>query len=76
MWQKVGRRSTHNESAFKFVEELPFLYNEENFGLFCAHLSSFHRLFIVDRQFVFVSNVTVVLRDNARVMTCDCCVTF
>jgi hypothetical protein len=65
----VGRRSAHNESVFKFVEELPFLYNEENFGLFCAHLSAFHRLFIVDRQFVFVSNVVVVLRDNARVMT-------
>jgi hypothetical protein len=76
MCRKVGRRPTHNESAFKFVEELPFLYNEENFGPFCAHLSAFHRLFIVDRQFVFVSNVAVVLRDNARVMTCDCYVAF
>jgi hypothetical protein len=76
MCRKVGRRPTHNESAFKFVEELPFLYNEENFGPFCAHLSTFHRLFIFDRQFVFVSNVAVVLRNNARVKTCDCCVTF
>jgi hypothetical protein len=76
MCQKVGRRPAHNESAFMFVEGLSFLYNEENFGPFCAHLSAFHRLFIVDRQFVFVSNVTVVLRGNARVMTCDCCVAF
>ena len=76
MCRKVGRRQAHNELAFKLVEELPALYNEENFGAFCAHLSAFHRLFIVDRQFVFVPNVAVVLRDNARVMTCDCCVAF
>jgi hypothetical protein len=74
--RKVGRRPAHNESAFKFVEGLPFLYNEENFGLFRAHLSAFRRIFIVDRQFVFVSNIAIVLRDNAQVMTCDCCVAF
>jgi hypothetical protein len=31
------------------VEGLPLLYNEENFGLFCAYLLPFHRSFIVDR---------------------------
>jgi hypothetical protein len=76
MYRKVGRRSAHNESVFKFVEELPPLYNEENFGLFCAHLLSFHRSFIIGRQFVFVPNAAVVLRDNARVTTCNCCVAF
>jgi hypothetical protein len=76
MCRKVGRRPVHNELTFKSVEELPSLYNEENFGPFCAHLSALHRSFIVDRQFVFVSNIAVVLRDNARVMTCDCYVAF
>jgi hypothetical protein len=41
MYQKMGRRSSHNESVFKFVEGLPLLYNEENFGLFCAYLLPF-----------------------------------
>jgi hypothetical protein len=76
MCRKVGRRPAHNESAFKFVEELLSFYNEENFGPFCAHLLPFYRSFIVDRQFVFVPNVAVVLRDNARVMTCNCYVAF
>jgi hypothetical protein len=75
MCRKVGRRSAHNESVFKFVEELPPLY-EENFGPFYAHLLPFHRSFIVDRQFVFVPIIVVVLRDNARIMTCHCCVAF
>jgi hypothetical protein len=38
--------------------------------IFCP----FHRSFIVDRQLVFVPNTAVVLRDNARVTTCNCCV--
>jgi hypothetical protein len=50
--------------SFKFVEGLPLLYNEENFGLFRAYLLPFHRSFIVDRQLVFVPNAVVVLRDN------------
>jgi hypothetical protein len=76
MYRKVGRRPAHNESVFKFVEGLPLLYNEENFGLFRAHLLPFYRSFIFDRQFVFVLNTAVVLRDNARVTTCNCCVIF
>jgi hypothetical protein len=76
MYRKVGRRLAHNESVFKFVEGLPLLYNEENFGLFRAHLLPFHRSFIVDRRLVFVPNIAVVLRDNARVTTCNCCVAF
>jgi hypothetical protein len=65
MYQKVGRRPAHNESVFTFLEGLPLLYNEENFGLFRAQLLPFHRSFIFDRQFVFVPNAVVVLRDNA-----------
>jgi hypothetical protein len=61
MYRKVGRRPAHNESVFKFVEGLPLLYNEENFGLFRAHRLPFHRSFIFDRQFVFVLNAAVVL---------------
>jgi hypothetical protein len=76
MYRKMGRRPTHNESVFEFVEGLPLFYNEENFGLFCAYLLPFHRSFIVDRQLVFVPNAAVVLRDNARVTTCNCCVVF
>jgi hypothetical protein len=76
MYRKVGRRPAHNESVFKFVEGLPLLYNEEGFGLFRAHLLPFHRSFIFDRQFVFVLSAAVVLRDNARVNTCNCCVVF
>jgi hypothetical protein len=76
MYRKMGRRPTHNESVFKFVEGLPLLYNEENFGLFCDHLLPFHRSFIVGRQLVFVPNAAVVLRDNVRVTTCNCCVVF
>jgi hypothetical protein len=76
MCRKVGRRSAHNESPFKFVEELSSLYNDENFSPFSAHLLPFHRSFIVNRQFVFVPNTSIVLRDNARVMTCSCCVAF
>jgi hypothetical protein len=69
MYRKVGRRPAHNELVFKFVEGLPLLYNEENLGLFRVHLFPFHRSFIFDRQFVFVLNAAVVLRDNARVTT-------
>jgi hypothetical protein len=29
-------------------KDFPFLYNEENFSLFCAHFLPFHRSFIVD----------------------------
>jgi hypothetical protein len=72
MYQKMGRRPAHNELVFEFVEKLPPLYNEENFGLFCAYLFSFHRSFIVDRQLVFTPTVAVVLRYNARVTTCNC----
>jgi hypothetical protein len=57
--------------SFKFVEGLPLLYNEENFGLFCAYYLPFNRSFIVDRQLIFVPNAAVVLRDNARVMSCN-----
>jgi hypothetical protein len=64
MYRKVGRRSAHNESVFKFVEGLPLLYNEENFGLFRAHLLPFCRSFIVDQQLVIVPNAAVVLRDD------------
>jgi hypothetical protein len=69
MYRKMGRRPAHNESVFKFVEGLPLLYNEENFGLFYAYLLPFRRSFIVDQQLVFVPNAAIVLRDNARVMT-------
>jgi hypothetical protein len=69
MYRNMGRRPAHNESVFKFVEGLPLLYNEENFGLFYAYLLPFRRSFIVDQQLVFVPNAAIVLRDNARVMT-------
>ena len=69
MYRKMGRRPAHNESVFKFVEGLPLLYNEENFGLFYAYLLPFRRSFIVDQQLVFVPNAAIVLRDNTRVMT-------
>jgi hypothetical protein len=70
----MGRRPAHNESVFEFVEGLLPLYNKENFSFFCAYLLPFHCSFIVDRQLVFVPNTVVVLRDNAQVTTCNCCV--
>jgi hypothetical protein len=54
----------------------PSLYNEEDFSLFCVHFLPFHRSFVVGRSIVFVLNVAVVLRGNARVTTCNCCVAF
>jgi hypothetical protein len=74
MYRTVGRRPTHNELVFKFVERLPLLI--ENFSLFCVHFLLFHRSFVVGRSIVFVLNVAVVLRGNARVTTCNCCVAF
>jgi hypothetical protein len=70
----MGRGPTHNESAFKFVKDFP--YNEEDLSLFFAYLLPFHRSFIVDRRLVFVPNAAVVLIDNARVTTCNCCAVF
>jgi hypothetical protein len=70
----MGRGPAHNESAFKFVKDFP--YNEEDLSLFCAYLLPFHRSFIVDRRLVFVPNAAVVLIDNARVTTCNCCAVF
>jgi hypothetical protein len=48
MYQKMGRRPSHNESVFKFVEGLPLLYNEENFSLFCAYLLPFPSVDILE----------------------------